>query len=39
MQTLKARIHNHRLVLDEPTDLPEDTVVELVSLHPGDAGQ
>ena len=30
MQHLKARVHNGRLLLDEPTDLPEGEVVELV---------
>ena len=30
MQPLKARVHNGRLVLDEPTDLPEGEVIELV---------
>lgn len=30
MQPLKARVKNGRLVLDEPTDLPEGEVVELV---------
>lgn len=30
MQPLKARVENGRLKLDEPTDLPEGTVVELV---------
>ena len=33
MQALKARVHNGRLVLDEPTNLPEGTVVPL---HIGD---
>jgi hypothetical protein len=32
MQPLKARVHNGRLVLDEPTELPEGEVVELVPL-------
>jgi len=32
MQPLKARVHNGRLVLDEPTDLPEGEVIELVPL-------
>lgn len=32
MQPLKARVHNGRLVLDEPTDLPEGEVVELVPI-------
>lgn len=30
MNTLKARVVNGRLVLDEPIDLPEGTVLELV---------
>jgi len=30
MQPLKARVHNGRLVLDEPTELPEGEIVELV---------
>jgi hypothetical protein len=34
--TLKARVHNGRFVLDEPTDLPEGTVVHLLPLDPGD---
>ncbi len=34
MQPLKARVHNGRLVLDEPTDLPEG---EVVYLQPVDA--
>jgi hypothetical protein len=29
---LRARVHNGRLVLDEPTDLAEGEVVELVPL-------
>jgi hypothetical protein len=32
MQPLKAHVHNGRLVLDEPTNLPEGEVVELVWL-------
>ena len=32
MQPLRAHVHNGRLVLDEPTDLPEGDVVELVQL-------
>lgn len=32
MQPLKARVKNGRLVLDEPTDLPEGEEVELVPL-------
>jgi hypothetical protein len=27
MQPLKAHVHNGRLVLDEPTDLPEGEIV------------
>jgi hypothetical protein len=30
MHALKAHVKNGRLVLDEPTDLPEGEVVELV---------
>lgn len=30
MHALKARVENGRLVMDEPTDLPEGTVLELV---------
>ncbi len=29
MQPLKAHVHNGRLVLDEPTDLPEGEVIYL----------
>jgi hypothetical protein len=32
MQPLKAHVHKGRLVLDEPTDLPEGEEVELVPL-------
>jgi hypothetical protein len=32
VQALKARVRNGRLVLDEPTDLPDGEVVELVQL-------
>jgi hypothetical protein len=32
MHPLKAHVENGRLVLDEPTDLPEGEVVELVPL-------
>ena len=31
MQPLKARVRKGRLILDEPTDLPEGDVVELFS--------
>ncbi len=34
--TLKARVQGGRLVVDEPTDLPEGTEVPLLSLDPGD---
>jgi hypothetical protein len=34
--TLKARVKAGRLVLDEPTSLPEGTEVELLPLDPGD---
>jgi hypothetical protein len=34
MSTLKAQVKNGRLVLDEPTDLPEGTVVELEEADP-----
>lgn len=32
MQALKARVENGRIKLDEPTDLPEGKLVELVPL-------
>jgi hypothetical protein len=32
MRALKARVRRGRLLLDEPTDLPNGEVVELVSL-------
>jgi hypothetical protein len=35
--TLKARVKAGRLVVDEPTDLPEGTEVELLPLDPGDS--
>ena len=34
--TLKARVHNGRLVVNEPTALPEGTEVNLLPLDPGD---
>ena len=34
--TLKARVRGGRLVIDEPTNLPEGTEVELLPLDPGD---
>jgi hypothetical protein len=33
---LKARVEKGRLLLDEPTSLPDGTVVELIPLDPGD---
>jgi hypothetical protein len=35
--TLKAKVHEGRLVLDEPIDLPEGTEVELVPADVGDS--
>ncbi len=32
MQPLRAQVRNGRLVLDEPTDLPEGEVVDLVPI-------
>jgi hypothetical protein len=34
--TIKARVRAGRLVVDEPTDLPEGTEVQLLPLDPGD---
>lgn len=34
--TIKARVTAGRLVVDEPTDLPEGTVLELLPLDTGD---
>ena len=34
--TIKARVTAGRLVVDEPTDLPEGTEFELLALDPGD---
>lgn len=36
MSSLMARVEKGRLVLDEPTDLPEGTVVSLVADDEGD---
>jgi len=33
---IKARVRNGRFVVDEPTELPEGTEVELLPLDPGD---
>jgi len=34
--TIKARVNAGRLVVNEPTDLPEGTELELLPLDPGD---
>jgi hypothetical protein len=34
--TIKARVKAGRLVVDEPTDLPDGTELELLPLDPGD---
>jgi hypothetical protein len=34
--TLKACVHNGRLLVDEPTQLPEGTEIDLLPLDPGD---
>lgn len=34
--TITARVHAGRLIVDEPTMLPEGTQVELLPLDPGD---
>jgi hypothetical protein len=36
MNGLRARVEHRRLVLDEPTTLPEGTVVDLVAADEGD---
>jgi hypothetical protein len=36
MSSLRARVQNGRLVLDEPTALPDGTVVDLVADDEGD---
>jgi hypothetical protein len=33
MQPLRAHVHNGRLHLDEPTDLPEGAEIELVAIE------
>jgi hypothetical protein len=38
MATVEARVKNGRLVLDEPTHLPEGQVVELVTVEDAPAG-
>ena len=34
--TIKARVHAGRLLVNEPTELPEGTELELLPLDPGD---
>jgi hypothetical protein len=34
--TLKARVKAGRIIVDEPTELPEGTEIELLPLDPGD---
>ena len=34
--TIKARVQKGRLTLDEPSDLPEGTEIEMLPLDPGD---
>lgn len=34
--TIKGRVHGGRLVVDEPTSLPDGTEVDLLPLDPGD---
>ena len=34
--TIKARVHNGRFVVEEPTQLPEGTEIEFLPLDPGD---
>ena len=34
--TIRARVRQGRLVLDEPTELPDGTEIELLPLDPGD---
>jgi hypothetical protein len=36
VEALKARVQNGRLIVDEPTELPEGTVLELTVADPGD---
>lgn len=37
MSSIRARVHNGRLLLDEPTALPEGTVLDLVVDDEGDS--
>jgi hypothetical protein len=34
--TIKARVRDGRLIVDEPTDLPDGTELDLLPLDPGD---
>lgn len=34
--TIKARVHAGRIIVDEPTNLPDGTEIELLPLDPGD---
>jgi hypothetical protein len=34
--TIKAHVHGGRLLVDEPTTLPEGTEIDLLPLDPGD---
>ncbi len=34
--TIKGRVHGGRLVVDEPTSLPDGTEIDLLPLDPGD---
>jgi hypothetical protein len=36
MQALKAQVRHGRLVMDEPTELPEGTEIDLVAVGGGD---
>ena len=36
MSTIRARVRNGRLIVDEPTDLPEGTELDLVIDDAGD---
>ncbi len=36
MRDLRARVANGRIILDEPTSLPEGTVIDLVADDEGD---
>lgn len=36
MSTLRALVRNRRLIMNEPTDLPEGTEIELTAMDPAD---